>query len=106
MSQNFEKSRWFLDGAGYFCIPCAVATDKRLTESELRTLLALALHAIKRDEVWPSRARLVELTGMHKSTISAATNRLESLGWIRKERRGLHGKQYVLLPQTPKEAKD
>lgn len=99
-SQKSPTPRWFNQGKGYLCIPAELVAEKRLSEAELWVLLVLASHAIKSDTVWPSRARMVELTGLHQSTISAATARLDELGWIRKERKGYRGSQYVLLPRS------
>jgi len=99
-SQKPSTQRWFNQGKGYLCIPVELAGEKRLSEAEIRVLLVLASHAYKSDTVWPSRARMVELTGLHPSTISAATARLDELGWIRKERKGYRGTQYVLLPRS------
>lgn len=98
--QPTSATRWFNQGKAFICIPVELATETRLSDAEIRVLLALASHAYKDDTVWPSRARMVELTGLHPSTISAATSRLDELGWIRKERRGYRGAQYTLLPRN------
>lgn len=100
MSQKQSSARWFNQGKAFICIPVELASETRLTDAEIRVLLALASHAYKDDTVWPSRARMVELTGLHPSTISAATTRLDELGWIKKERRGYRGAQYTLLPRN------
>ena len=92
--------RWFNQGKGFMCIPMELAQDKELSEAELRVLLVLASHAGRSDTVWPSRERLVTITGHNPSTISAATTKLQQLGWIRKEKRGAtRSTQYILLPR-------
>ncbi|MGZ3182072.1 MAG: helix-turn-helix domain-containing protein [Telluria sp.] len=102
MSKNLKTlstARWFNQGAAFVCVPVELVSETRLSEAEIRILLALASHAYRDDTVWPSRARMVELTGLHQSTISAATTRLHEFGWIRKERKGYRGSRYTLLPR-------
>lgn len=99
-TSTIRALRWFNQGNGFMCIPVELARDKELSEAELRVLLVLASHAGRSDTVWPSRDRLVTITGHNPSTISAATTRLHQLGWIRKEKRGAtRSTQYVLLPR-------
>lgn len=96
-SPKKASERWFNDGGQpYFCLPKAAALDSRLREAELRILLILASHAISKDNVWPSRERLVELSGLHRSTVSQATTRLAKLGWLTKSRRGFRSMSYTL----------
>jgi DNA-binding MarR family transcriptional regulator len=95
------SERWFNNGGQpYFCLPKTAALDSRLREAELRILLILASHAISKDNVWPSRERLVELSGLHRSTVSQATTRLAQLGWLTKSRRGFRGMSYTLSVPT------
>ena len=59
--------------------------DQRLGKRDIKVLIALAAHANKKSrECWPSRTRLSELTGIHVSNISVATNNLVECGYLRK----------------------
>lgn len=66
-------------------VPIEAIQDKRLTLEQMRVLIALFSFRNKvTDTVWPSRAKLVERTGMHPSNISAATTALVGHGWLLK----------------------
>ena len=53
--------------------------------SELRTYLALALHAGPDGDCWPGRRRLAEITGQTKANVSRSTAALAASGLIEKE---------------------
>ena len=53
--------------------------------SELRTYLALALHAGPDGACWPGRRRLAEITGQTKANVSRSTAALAASGLIEKE---------------------
>lgn len=53
--------------------------------SEVRTYLALALHAGPDGDCWPGRRRLAEITGQSREHVSRSTSALESIGLLEKE---------------------
>ena len=53
--------------------------------SEVRTYLALALHAGADGDCWPGRRRLAGITGQSRENVSRATRGLEAAGLIHKE---------------------
>ena len=53
--------------------------------SEVRTYLALALHAGPDGDCWPGRRRLAGITGQSRENVSRATRGLEAAGLIHKE---------------------
>ena len=53
--------------------------------SELRTYLALALHASPDGACWPGRRRLAEITGQSRENVSRSTAALAACGLIEKE---------------------
>lgn len=53
--------------------------------SEIRTYLALALHAGPDGDCWPGRRRLAEVTGQTKANVSRSTAALATCGLIEKE---------------------
>ena len=53
--------------------------------SEIRTYLALALHAGPDGDCWPGRRRLAEITGQTKANVSRSTSALAACGLIEKE---------------------
>lgn len=53
--------------------------------SEIRTYLALALHAGPDGDCWPGRRRLAEITGQTKANVSRSTAALATCGLIEKE---------------------
>lgn len=53
--------------------------------SEVRTYLALALHAGPDGDCWPGRRRLAEITGQSREHVSRCTSSLEAAGLIEKE---------------------
>ena len=52
--------------------------------SEVRTYLALALHAGPDGDCWPGRRRLAEITGQSRENVSRSTSALAALGLIEK----------------------
>ena len=52
--------------------------------SEVRTYLALALHAGPDGDCWPGRRRLAEITGQSREHVSRSTSALEAAGLIEK----------------------
>lgn len=71
-------------------MPLEVITDDRLTDRQRRVLIALfAFHSQKTGPtVWPSRARLSGMCGIHPDKISEATTALVALGWMTKSGHG------------------
>ena len=53
--------------------------------SEIRTYLALALHAGPDGDCWPGRRRLAEITGQSRENVSRSTSALAACGLIEKE---------------------
>ena len=54
--------------------------------SEVRTYLALALHAGPDGDCWPGRRRLAEITGQSREHVSRSTSALEAAGLIEKSK--------------------
>lgn len=98
-----EKTRWFNSKDGFFCLPRAIREDTRLSNAEFRVLVALASFVFLKDEATPSLETLKKYCGMSASTISKATSKLESYGWIRKTQRAYTSVHYELtLPEQYK----
>lgn len=83
---------------GYTLIPNALLFDPRLSDAELRVLMALRAHDFaqkgtgkRKGTVWPSWAALSECTGKSRKTIYRVTKGLEAKGYIEKLRGGGHG---------------
>lgn len=67
-------------------IPTAALLDERLTRLDMRVLLALSsFRNHEHSAVWPSRASVAQRAGVHVTSVSKSTARLERFGWIKKE---------------------
>lgn len=74
-------------------IPIEVALDRRLTQRQMRVLIALFSFRNKNtNTVWPSRAAIAARTNMDETRISVATSDLVKLGWLLKVGEGGHSK--------------
>ena len=74
-------------------IPIEVALDRRLTQRQMRVLIALFSFRNKTtNTVWPSRAAIAARTNMDETRISVATSDLVKLGWLLKVGEGGHSK--------------
>jgi hypothetical protein len=71
----------------YSRVPAAVAADKRLWASDLRTLAALCKFADRRGRCFPSHNRLADMLGMARRQVQRSLTRLRRFGWISWERR-------------------
>lgn len=60
-----------------------------LTAPEKLVFLALVVHADAKGECWPSFGALAKGTGLSRSTVIRALERLETCGLIERYRRGL-----------------
>lgn len=73
-------------GENYTAIPTAALMDARLSRLDLRVLLALSsFRNSEHSAVWPSRASVALRAGVHITSVSKSTARLERFGWIKKE---------------------
>lgn len=83
-------------------VPVEVIQDRRLTLEQMRVLIALMSFRNKAgDTVWPSRAAIAELTGMHTANISSATSALVNLGWLEKDGKGGYSKSTRYTIKVP-----
>lgn len=74
-------------------IPIEVALDRRLTQRQMRVLIALfSFRGKNTNTVWPSRASIASRTNMDETRISVATTDLVKLGWLLKVGEGGHSK--------------
>lgn len=74
-------------------IPIEVALDRRLTQRQMRVLIALFSFRNKTtNTVWPSRAAIAARTNMDETRVSIATGDLVKLGWLLKVGEGGHSK--------------
>lgn len=74
-------------------IPLEVAFDRRLTQRQMRVLIALfSFRSKTTNTVWPSRELIAQRTRLDLSTISTATTDLVRMGWLLKEGTGGHSK--------------
>ena len=74
-------------------IPIEVALDRRLTQRQMRVLIALfSFRSKTTNTVWPSRAAIAARTNMDETRISVATSDLVKLGWLLKVGEGGHSK--------------
>lgn len=71
-------------------VPVEVLADRRLTQEQMRVLIALlSFRAKNTDLVWPGRDALGERAGgMHPANVSKATSALVKLGWLEKDGNG------------------
>lgn len=83
-------------------VPVEVIQDRRLTLEQMRVLIALLSFRNKAgDTVWPSRAAIAELTGVHTANISSATSALVQLGWLEKDGKGGYSKSTRYTIKVP-----
>jgi predicted transcriptional regulator len=75
---------------GYFRVPNALldSLGSRLGPYRLAVLMALLRHANSKGECWPSIERIIQVTGMKRRKVSMALREIESLGMIKRTRRG------------------
>ena len=63
-------------------VPAHAVSDPNLTDSEYRTLSAVATYADKNGWCWPSQSKLAEIRGVSRKTINQHVKRLNSLGYL------------------------
>jgi hypothetical protein len=93
---------WKSPGTRFAIVPEPVLRAG-LPGSELRVLLALAMHA-RPDTGWCAlnRGTLADATGMGAKEVSIATSSLVAKGWLHKMRRGRRCNEYYLrIPPAP-----
>lgn len=78
-----------------------------LSASEMRTYLAIALHADANGRCWPAIDRIAELSGAHVKTVGKAISKLKQCGLLQVEKNGggrSKSNRYRLLnPREPAE---
>ncbi len=92
--------RWFHCDKGYFCLPRPLRGERKLTNLQFRVLIVIASHVFTNDTVWLSGETIRELSGISEGSISKATTKLHSLGWLKKKRRYKKTNIYTLTLPT------
>ena len=73
----------------FIMTPVEILTDTRLSQRQMRVLLALFSHRNKvTDLVWPKREKLSQMLGYTVNQITDLTTDLVKLGWLVKEGNG------------------
>lgn len=63
-------------------VPAHAVSDPNLTDSEYRTLSAVATYADKNGWCWPSQSKLAEIRGVSRKTINQHVKNLKELGYL------------------------
>jgi DNA-binding transcriptional regulator GbsR (MarR family) len=82
-------------------IPLQMLKDKNVTFNMMKVYVVLCFHQRGKEFCYPSIKTIMEETGMSRSAVISATNKLEAFKWIIKDRSNIGGvNHYTCLTKT------